>query len=132
VQGERVVVVGGGDAAIENAMALSRHNTVTVVTRGAGFPRAKEGNATRIARAIAAGQIECLLEAQPTRVEESLPGADTPYLLHATVGDSARTIPCHRVSAAGHVWTRGSPGTPLTQGNSCRVVLKRYGSANSV
>src|SRR5215470_13451406 len=48
VPGERVVVVGGGDAAIENAMALSRHNTVTILTRSAGFPRAKEGNAARI------------------------------------------------------------------------------------
>jgi Fe-S-cluster-containing hydrogenase component 2/thioredoxin reductase len=99
VQGERVVVVGGGDAAIENAMALARHNTVTILTRSAGFPRAKEGNAARISRAIAAGQIECLVEAQPTRVEAAPPGADTPYLLYASVGDGARSIPCHRVIA---------------------------------
>ncbi|HYL70477.1 MAG TPA: NAD(P)-binding domain-containing protein, partial [Candidatus Dormibacteraeota bacterium] len=99
VRGEHVIVVGGGDAAIENAMALAGHNTVTVLTRSAGFPRAKEGNAARISRAIAAGQIQCVPEAQPTRAEQAPPGAAAPYLLHVAHADGVRAIPCHRVIA---------------------------------
>ena len=99
VRGEHVIVVGGGDAAIENAMALAGHNTVTVVTRGAGFPRAKEGNVARISRAIASGQIQCVTEAQPTRAAEAPTGAAAPYLLHVAHADGVRAIPCHRVIA---------------------------------
>jgi thioredoxin reductase len=57
---ERVIVIGAGDAAIENAVALARYNTVTLLNRGTGFPRAKDGNAAKIARAIAAVQVQCL------------------------------------------------------------------------
>src|SRR5262249_53955914 len=51
-RGERIVVIGAGDAAIENAVSLARNNRVTVLNRGTGFPRAKEGNAARILRTI--------------------------------------------------------------------------------
>ncbi len=99
IRGEHVVVVGGGDAAIENAVSLAGQNNVTVLTRTVGFPRAKEGNAARIARAIAAGQIQCVPEAQLTHAEPAPQGSPAPYVLHVAHADGVRAIPCHRVIA---------------------------------
>jgi thioredoxin reductase len=42
--GETIVVIGAGDAAIENAIALAKQNHVIVVNRRDEFARAKEGN----------------------------------------------------------------------------------------
>src|SRR5215468_5566772 len=49
-RGQKIMVVGAGDAAIENALSLADHNEVTLVNRGSGFPRAKESNAARVSR----------------------------------------------------------------------------------
>ena len=40
---ERIIIIGAGDAAIENAVALSNKNTVYVLNRGEDFARAKTG-----------------------------------------------------------------------------------------
>lgn len=69
----RIVVVGVGDAGIENALALAEHgNDVTVVNRRSEFDRAKARNRQLIEQAIQAGEIEHLTEA---RVREFRPGA---------------------------------------------------------
>jgi thioredoxin reductase len=49
---ERIVVVGAGDAAIENALALSEQNDVWILNRRDEFSRAKEGNLNAILAAI--------------------------------------------------------------------------------
>ncbi len=58
-QNERIVVVGAGDAAIENAVALARNNTVIVVNRRDEFARVKEGNLNLVLRAIEDGSVSC-------------------------------------------------------------------------
>ncbi len=51
--GEAMLVVGAGDSAIENALALSQQNDVCmVVTRGKEFSRAKEANLNVVIAAI--------------------------------------------------------------------------------
>jgi CRP-like cAMP-binding protein/thioredoxin reductase len=54
---EAIVVVGAGDAAIENAVALSGRNRVTIVNRRDEFDRAKEGNNSLILKAIDDGRV---------------------------------------------------------------------------
>ncbi|MGI9260955.1 MAG: NAD(P)-binding domain-containing protein, partial [Woeseiaceae bacterium] len=49
---ERIVVVGAGDAAIENALALAEQNDVLILNRRDEFSRAKEGNLNGILAAI--------------------------------------------------------------------------------
>ena len=49
---ETIVVVGAGDAAIENALALSAQNEVWILNRRDEFSRAKEGNLNAILAAI--------------------------------------------------------------------------------
>ena len=66
---ETIVVVGAGDAAIENAVALSRKNKVIIVNRRDEFARAKEGNLTLITRAIEDGLISCFYNSGVASVE---------------------------------------------------------------
>ncbi len=51
-EGKTIVVVGAGDAAIENALGLSKQNTVYIVNRRNEFTRAKEGNLNAVLSAI--------------------------------------------------------------------------------
>lgn len=67
--GERIVVVGAGDAAIENAVALARSNTVSIINRRDEFARAKEGNLSLITRAIEDGSISCFYKTSVAAVE---------------------------------------------------------------
>jgi len=72
---ETIVVVGAGDAAIENALALAAHNSVIILNRRDEFARAKEGNLKNILRAIETQALECLYNASPVAVE-ALPARD--------------------------------------------------------
>jgi len=100
LKGERIIVIGAGDAAIENAISLARANRVTILNRGTGFPRAKEGNAGRVMRAIAAGQIHCVMEAKPKSLAR-IPGsaAPAPYIIKVDSSTGEQSIPCHRIIA---------------------------------
>ena len=49
---ERILVVGAGDSAIENALALAEQNDVWIINRGKEFNRAKEGNLNAVLAAI--------------------------------------------------------------------------------
>ncbi|MEO8846785.1 MAG: NAD(P)-binding domain-containing protein [Kofleriaceae bacterium] len=68
--GERILVVGGGDVAIEAALALAERpkTRVTLCHRGATFDRAKPDNQERLAEAEHAG-LEVLRDAQVERIE---------------------------------------------------------------
>jgi Fe-S-cluster-containing hydrogenase component 2/thioredoxin reductase/CRP-like cAMP-binding protein len=61
---EVILVVGAGDAAIENAVALTAQNEVVVINRGKEFSRAKEGNLSAIIAAIAnpSSRLKCNYE----------------------------------------------------------------------
>ncbi|MGA2550340.1 MAG: cyclic nucleotide-binding domain-containing protein [Burkholderiaceae bacterium] len=56
---ETIVVIGAGDAAIENALALSTQNRVILVNRNEEFTRCKEGNLNLVLAAIDDGRLEC-------------------------------------------------------------------------
>ncbi|MBT5239178.1 MAG: cyclic nucleotide-binding domain-containing protein [Rhodospirillaceae bacterium] len=90
-EAETVVVIGGGDAAIENAVALSKQNTVIIINRRPEFARAKQGNLTLILNAIEKGDIQCYYEANPVRVEPDGIVLDTP--------DGEATVKCDRIIA---------------------------------
>src|SRR6202011_4126966 len=109
LRGETIVVIGAGDAAIENAIALSRSNSVILLNRNSGFPRAKDANAARITRAISAGRIKCFMHAEVRSVrangghakgpQASDKGAGAPYRMVISTQEGERTLPCHRVIA---------------------------------
>lgn len=68
-RGQRVLVVGGGDSAVENAADLADAGAeVTLAHRGADFSRPKEKNKARIQAAIREGRVRVELEASPTEI----------------------------------------------------------------
>ena len=58
IANENIVVVGGGDSAVEAAMLLADNNKVTLSYRKGGFQRIKPKNVERIKQAISQGKID--------------------------------------------------------------------------
>ena len=61
---ENIVVVGGGNSAIEAAITLSQQNKVILSYRGEKFERVFKDNLANLNKAMAAGQIEILLNSK--------------------------------------------------------------------
>jgi thioredoxin reductase/ferredoxin len=69
--GRDVLVVGGGDSAVEGAMSLADAGArVALSYRGDGFKRCKQGNQKRLAEMTAANRLEVLLESNVTQFTE--------------------------------------------------------------
>lgn len=76
--GRNIIVVGAGDAAIENALALMESNTVFLVNRGGEFARAKDANVKRVQNAIQSGALRCFFNATLARIESQVTYVNTP------------------------------------------------------
>ncbi|HEX8986977.1 MAG TPA: NAD(P)-binding domain-containing protein [Rhodocyclaceae bacterium] len=72
-RGRHVLVVGGGDSAIEAALALADEaaGTVTLSYRGDAFGRVKPKNRERIEEVKAAGRVEVVLSSNVLRIDEA-------------------------------------------------------------
>jgi thioredoxin reductase/Pyruvate/2-oxoacid:ferredoxin oxidoreductase delta subunit len=64
---KRILIVGGGDSAVEAAMGLAhqRGNQVTLSYRKESFARIKERNATRMADCMRSGKVKVLFNSNP-------------------------------------------------------------------
>lgn len=97
---EIIVVVGAGDSAIENALALARQNQVYIVNRREEFARAKEGNLTAVLRAISDKNtsLDCFYR---TSIKALLapPAAGAQHQLVLKTPEGERTLPCDRIIA---------------------------------
>jgi thioredoxin reductase/ferredoxin len=82
--GCRMLVVGGGDSAIESALGLARQpgTTVTLSYRGQEFPRLKERNREKLEAALrapgegGAGRLELLLGSRVVEIRPGVVGLD--------------------------------------------------------
>ena len=70
---EHIVVIGSGDAGIENALGLAadpeQRNVVTLLNRGSEFARAKEANVKALFAARDEGRVTVLTRTAPASVE---------------------------------------------------------------
>ena len=69
---KRILVVGGGDSAVEAAMGLGRQtgNQVTLSYRKEAFSRLKDRNVKRIEEARRAGRVQVLFQSVPVEIHE--------------------------------------------------------------
>jgi CRP-like cAMP-binding protein/Fe-S-cluster-containing hydrogenase component 2/thioredoxin reductase len=95
---EAIVVVGAGDAAIENAVALTKQNRVAIVNRADEFVRVKEGNLNLVLKAIEDGRLECFYKSSCVAVEET-PGGERPFALVLATEQGEARVPCNRIIA---------------------------------
>ncbi|HEX6834545.1 MAG TPA: cyclic nucleotide-binding domain-containing protein [Rudaea sp.] len=106
-EGETIVVVGAGDAAIENAVALSRQNHVVIVNRRDEFARAKKGNEQAILKAIEDGTIECYYNSAPERVDALASGRKKGRMILQTEKGKAQILIDRVIARLGATAPRG-------------------------
>jgi thioredoxin reductase len=70
LSGRNIVVVGGGDSAIESALLLADQNNVTLSYRNEVFNRIKPKNGIAINEAVEAGKIKLLLKSNLVSIED--------------------------------------------------------------
>jgi thioredoxin reductase/Pyruvate/2-oxoacid:ferredoxin oxidoreductase delta subunit/ribosomal protein L40E len=82
--GQKVLVVGGGDSAVESALGLANQpgTEVRLSYRGTDFSRVKPRNTEKLTKAIAAGRVIPMLQSelrdiQPDRVRLDVEGTST-------------------------------------------------------
>ncbi len=71
--GKHVLVVGGGNSAVENALSLSDYGgcaSVAISYRRAAFARCRDENRRRIEEAIGLGKVRSLLPSEVVRINE--------------------------------------------------------------
>jgi thioredoxin reductase len=113
-RGRHVLVVGGGDSALESAVGLSNQDgaDVTLSHRGDSFDRAKERNVAKLEAAEAAGRVRVLRGSTLARID-----ADTVTIRTATGNE---TIRCDNVI----VRVGGEPPTAFLERVGIRTVRK--------
>ncbi len=108
-EAETIVVIGAGDAGVENAIALAKQNTVIILNREGEFARVKQGNLTLILNAIEKGDVQCYYSSDPARIEGKV--------LILNTADGEARVPCDRIIA------RIGASAPRKFVESCGVVF---------
>ena len=85
VKDKNIVIVGGGDSAIESALLLSEYNKVTLSYRSDVFGRLKPKNNVKIKEAIADDKVKVLFNSNLTSIEED-------HVKISTLGDKEELV----------------------------------------
>jgi thioredoxin reductase/Pyruvate/2-oxoacid:ferredoxin oxidoreductase delta subunit len=72
IKDKNILVVGGGDSAIESALMLAGHNYVMLAYRGEAFSRIKPKNSEKLNEAVAAGQVDVRLNTNVIEIEKDI------------------------------------------------------------
>jgi thioredoxin reductase len=119
-RGKRILVVGGGDSAVEAAMGLARQpgNRVTLSYRKPEFTRLKERNVVRLKELVARDELAVILSSEP---EEIRPGS-----VRLRIGDEIRELPTDFV----WIFAGGTPPKPFLE--SIGIAFGRKNLADAV
>ena len=90
-KGEEIIVIGTGDAGIENALALATNNNVSIINRVADYPYAKPANAALVQGMINKGGMSAYVNSEPKGVEQGCLVLDT--------ADGEARVKCDRIIA---------------------------------
>jgi thioredoxin reductase/Pyruvate/2-oxoacid:ferredoxin oxidoreductase delta subunit len=70
IKDKNIMVVGGGDSAIESALLLADNNKVTLSYRSDAFSRIKAKNNEKIKEAMASGLVNVMFNTNPVRINK--------------------------------------------------------------
>jgi len=96
--GEHIAIIGGGDASLENALALMPNNNVTFITRLDGFFNCKPDNESQLRDAAQRGDITLLLDTQVDTIEWT-EGSAHPLNIIARAPQGREEVACDRIIA---------------------------------
>jgi thioredoxin reductase len=87
--GCRVLVVGGGNSAIESALGLAGQpgTVVTLSHRGREFPRLKERNRGKLETALEAGRVDLRLESRVVEIRDGVVALESEGMAHLLPND---------------------------------------------
>jgi thioredoxin reductase (NADPH) len=72
IHNKEIIVVGGGDSAIESALLLADHNNVVLSYRSETFSRLKPKNNEKIKEAISSGKVKAMFNSNLISIEEEV------------------------------------------------------------
>ena len=98
---ETILVVGAGDSAIENALALAEQNDVWILNRGKEFSRAKDANLSAVLAAITdpRRRLDCYYETSIKSVTQTAAPGAPPLTVVLQTAAGEKTLACHRIIA---------------------------------
>jgi thioredoxin reductase/Pyruvate/2-oxoacid:ferredoxin oxidoreductase delta subunit len=120
--GKNILIVGGGDSAVEAAMGLARQdgNRVTISYRRGEFVRLKDRNAKRIEEHIRSGRLEVLFNSAPTEFRAGS--------VLIQIGEEVRELPNDYV----WIFAGGSPPTEFLKAAGIAFGCQETAVAESV
>lgn len=122
ISGEKIMVVGGGDSAVESALLLCDQNEVTLSYRKENFARIKPGNSKSLEAAIDAGDLKVELSSNVVSIEED-------YIQLRRENDEVSSIPNDRI----YIFIGGELPIPFLENCGIEVnkhfgkVMKKHG-----
>jgi Fe-S-cluster-containing hydrogenase component 2/thioredoxin reductase/CRP-like cAMP-binding protein len=98
---ETIIVVGAGDSAIENALALAAQNDVWIINRGKEFSRAKDANLAAVVGAIndKRNRLNCFYETKIRGIKRNPPGSAKALTASLQTATGEREIELDRIIA---------------------------------
>jgi len=98
---ETILVVGAGDSAIENALALAEQNDTWIINRGKEFSRAKDANLSAVVAAITdqRRRLNCYYETSIKSIERVDSPSAPPLSVVLQTASGEKTLACHRIIA---------------------------------
>ncbi len=89
-RGQHVLVVGGGDSALEAATSIAEQpgTTVTLSYRSGSFNRAKEKNRQKVDAAVAAGRLKVMFNSGVKHIHEKTVDIEQEGTLHSLPNDA--------------------------------------------
>lgn len=85
--GRDILVVGGGDSAVEAALLLCERNRVTLAYRGEAFSRIKSANGKKISDATGSGRVTVWFSTNPVKIEPETVTLETANGEQKTIGN---------------------------------------------
>jgi len=116
IEGEDIMVVGGGDSAVEAAMLLMDNNRVILSYRKEAFSRIKPKNRERIRQAETAGKLSIHYATQPTEIRPDV------IMVKALQDDTVYEVPNDRI----YIFAGGELPTTFLQQSGIEI-SKRFG-----
>lgn len=95
---ETILVIGGGDAGVEDALALATRNRTVLINRQEEFTNCGEVNFKKLKEAVKAGRIETRVSTSAVKVE-AYKDSRLPLTLVVDSPQGTEQLECHRIIA---------------------------------